>query len=206
MDRDYRYKFYQSGDINIPQIPSPFACLVGAELTNYNIGALIEIGIGNGRDMRLLSRCVDFYLGVDQVINQDLQRHSTDAVRVEECDTTKPDALLKCQNRMGLGQSCRLGIYSRFLLHAISDSEGDRLILGLNKLNSKVQFHEFRVLGDQGLDKVTPEHYRRFINPEEFKHKMRSMGGRISYENIGRGLAKFKQDDALVCRLILERD
>lgn len=205
MEKTYWQNFY-STNYTVPELPSQFACFVCCELLfNRKINAVVEVGMGNGRDMQLLASCVDFYFGIDQTINSNLLNFNSGTVTIRERDCTEEDVFLDLKNDSQLPPDSGLAVYSRFFLHAISDEEEDRLFDELDKIEPKVQFHEFRIIGDNELPKVTPSHSRRYIDPEYFELKMKARGWRKTYSICGRGFAKYKEDDALVCRLILEK-
>lgn len=106
-------------------------------------------------------------------------------------------------------------IYSRFVLHAIPEIlENDLLNFGQSILNQGGKMlHEFRTTNDPLMNKgvalsanerVT-DHYRRFINAENFRKKAIRHGFREVYFIEAQGLAKFGEDDPVVARVIWEK-
>ena len=64
---------------------------------------------------------------------------------------------------------------------------------------------ETRISGDETRPKVTPEHYRRVIDGEKLIAEWERLGWEREYVVSGTGFAKYKQDDALVCRFVLRK-
>lgn len=102
-----------------------------------------------------------------------------------------------------------VAVYSRFFLHAI-DEETEGAALGLVKrlLHTDADFaaFEFRTEHDQGREKVTPEHYRRYIQVERLiARAQQEFSLQCVYRTEGLGYALFGADDAHVARLVFVR-
>jgi tellurite methyltransferase len=61
---------------------------------------------------------------------------------------------------------------------------------------------EFRTPDDVALPKVTPDHYRRPVDPDMLVDKLEGRGFTVTYRVEGRGMARWGDDDAHVCRLM----
>ena len=65
---------------------------------------------------------------------------------------------------------------------------------------------EFRTLLDEGRSKVTPSHYRRYVDSSRFVQSvLRDAGLHLQYWVEGTGYAKYRDDDAYICRVLFSR-
>ena len=95
--------------------------------------------------------------------------------------------------------------YSRFFLHALTEESEEIFLEFLSNVadgRAFKTFVEFRTNKDIGRPKATPEHFRRYIEPSKFISKLGVKGFKVDYFAEGFGLAKFKNDDAHVARII----
>ena len=53
------------------------------------------------------------------------------------------------------------------------------------------------------LQKITPNHYRRYVNPISLLKSANQLGLQATYFVEGFGFAKHKEDDAFVARIVL---
>ena len=90
-------------------------------------------------------------------------------------------------------------VYSRFFLHAISDDE----IVDLIKRTPKMFIAECRAKGDEPI--IYTDHDRNYVDPEWLRNVLEENGFRIKYFYVGRGVAKYKDEDPLCVRVICER-
>jgi hypothetical protein len=58
---------------------------------------------------------------------------------------------------------------------------------------------EFRVTE---TDHVFGEHFRHFVSPEVVMEEIARNGGRIEHHEVSTGLAVYKDEDPLVCRIV----
>ena len=64
---------------------------------------------------------------------------------------------------------------------------------------------EFRSKEDAELDKTFGNHYRRFVDTDKFVKSMTDKGFKSLYGITGQGMAKYKDEDPFVSRLIFEK-
>jgi SAM-dependent methyltransferase len=179
--------WYQTGVT--PRIPSQFAVMVAGEMAG-RVDRIVDFGCGNGRDTRLLDQ-------VAPTLGVDASAHAVAAARAAH-----PDGLYQCGSvERVTGEGL---LYARFLLHAIPEPLEDAL---LERLTGRwtVAF-EFRTPDDHGRPKATPEHYRRPVDVSDVCRKLQARGFTVTYAVEGRGMAKMGADDALVGRVLAERD
>ena len=89
--------------------------------------------------------------------------------------------------------------YMRFFLHCLSNKEIKKL---LKKIKGVV-FIECRAKGDK--PKIWKNHKRNYIDGNWLLKTMIKKGFEIKYFQKGRGLAKFKNEDPLVIRVIAKK-
>ena len=64
-------------------------------------------------------------------------------------------------------------------------------------------YFEYRCSMDESLDKVHgKDHYRRYIDTPLMCEDLDKLNFRVTYENTGRGMAKYKAEDPFVSRII----
>lgn len=188
--------------------PSQFAAFVLGEIERQ--GDLIDIGCGTGRDALFFASHGLNVVAVDAsetavAICRSLQKESG-AERLNVVHASLDDADLLdqvSQHRIG----GRATIYARFFLHAITEEQQARFLDFAEAIccDGGTLTAEFRTIRDAAQAKVTPAHYRRFIEPMDFLEKAHAHGFTTSYYVEGFGFAKYGKDDAYVARCILSR-
>lgn len=208
MTKKFWDKFYENFNI---RKASNFAKFVKKEFIKKN-KKLLEIGCGNGRDTFYLSDKVNI-TSIDkskEAINQNLnflKPLKKNKIFFKELDATK----LRVTNFGKFDY-----IYARFFLHTINLNSEKKIFKNLDNILNKrgLIFLEFRTINDplflkgKKLSKYErwTDHYRRFIDRKIFmsqsyiKNKFN-----ILYCVEKKGLAKFKNDNPSVCRIILEK-
>jgi len=176
--------WYRAGAV--PTIPSQFAVFVATELRD--VDRVVDFGCGNGRDTGVLSALAPT-VGVDM---------SADAIAAARTRLPQVEFRVGSVEQVD-GEGL---LYARFVLHAVPESTEDALIGGLAG-RWQVAF-EFRTPQDDG-PKMTPDHYRRPVDPDRLAVKLQTAGFSIDYLVTGRGMAKWGRDDAHVCRLLGSR-
>ncbi len=193
-------------------VPSQFAAFLASEMAG-RIDGILDVGCGNGRDTLFFSGLGYRAVGIDS---------SSRAIELcEQRRTALPPAE---RNRMqfinaavsetgvsaGLEQLLALGaeriaVYARFFLHAVGESVEAELLRSVAEAGPEVVLlaAEFRTHLDRDLAKVTPDHYRRFIEPVALLRRAEDSGYIVEYAVEGLGLAKFRTDDAHVSRVLL---
>jgi hypothetical protein len=105
-------------------------------------------------------------------------------------------------------QTVKKVIYSRFFLHAIDAHEEQAFFdFAFASMGSDdVLAVEFRTSQDAGRAKVTGAHYRRYVDASDLVQSVADRhAAQVLYFTEGTGFAKYKSDDAHVCRLVLAR-
>jgi SAM-dependent methyltransferase len=208
--RDYWNAYYRSS--NVPALASQFAVFM---LGEFAPAAAIDIGCGNGRDSLFFAERGIPTIGFDRSqAAVDLCQEHADARGWRHADFRSFDVADPALGETALGLLRERGIdgpvmiYARFFVHAITDEE-EAALLGhcrtiLNGFDGTFGA-EFRTSRDRAQEKVTPDHFRRFVAPASFIANAARFGLAPIYAVEGFGMAKYKTDDAHVARVLLAR-
>ena len=193
-----------------PMPPSQFSVFVAGEIPD-DTETVVDVGCGDGRDSF-------FFLSSGyRVISVDAS-----AAAIETCDgllanrhqERAHDAQFiqlpiaqEATERLGelVHGEGRIIVYARFLLHAVDEKTEVEFFSTLEALRKKVALValEFRTDRDRHQAKATPAHYRRFIRPTDVVERAALAGYELVYYVEGFGMAKYRQDDAHVARILL---
>jgi cyclopropane fatty-acyl-phospholipid synthase-like methyltransferase len=201
--RGYWEQYYES---HTPsgrrQLPSQFATFVAGELgTRHRV---VEFGCGSGRDSLFFASYGHDVVGIDA------SEHAVAACRALAAESSVP-AEFVCPDLADSQLLDRLAptddpvvVYARFFIHAITDDEEQRFLDLASQLvpSGGLMAVEYRTVRDASGQKVTAEHFRRFVSPSTFDARALSKGFDVSYSVEGFGFAKYRQDDAYVARTV----
>lgn len=210
----YWDKFYKTNIATSK--PSNFAkyCFNKYLIKNKN-SKLLEIGCGNGRDSFFFLKKGISILAIDK---------SFVAIK-NDMSIKKKERLVNIKfKKINLGSKkfTKLGkfnyIYCRFLLHAISKNLENKLLSSISKLCIKkktIIMLEFRTTKDPlikkgkkiGYNETFTNHYRRFVDVKILLKKIiKTRKFKILEAIEKKGFAKFKNENPVVCRLLLKRN
>ena len=196
MKEDYYWNAFYSKD-NGNNLPSSFAQEVVTKLSSEDV--VIELGCGNGRDSLFLQEVTKKYYAVDyseEAIRR-LQEKNSSSFQAVCCDVND----LEEQNFAAPSV-----VYMRFFLHSIDEDTQDSLFSWLYKQDNLSLFIECRSSLDQETKKhFGSDHYRRAIDFEELKERIRSAGYVILDSKHSKGLAKYKEEDPYIIRILAEK-
>lgn len=193
-----------------PLIPSQFAVFAMNEYPE--VGTVVDIGCGNGRDSFFFAahkkRVVGFD-GSEAAIEACEQRKA--ALGISHMSFVNSDVANLAE---AIGPALEstftpIMLYSRFVIHSLTVEQEESLLQNVQSVLRKapgVFTVEFRTLKDSDLRKETAPHFRRFVDPTQFLSRCKLYGLRPTYFVEGRGFAKYRADDAHVARIILELD
>lgn len=181
-NRNYWKEFYKNKHINLP---SDFAnyTVNSIDFLTENV-SIVDIGCGNCRDSKLLAA------------------YSTDVTAVDYSAWNPSGEYKFIQSDIEdyIKKPCKHDIvYSRFFFHSISDKLIDKIL----RWTKEGLFAEFRVKGDKPI--LYTKHKRNFIDSNKFLQKLLELNYEILAFHVGRGLAKYKSEDPLVCRVIARK-
>jgi tellurite methyltransferase len=213
-EKSYWNQFYSKFTL---AIPSQFCVLAAVEIKKDK--PIVEFGCGNGRDsIYLSSQGFNVYacdLSKDAIdINQTKAQENASAyagtikfVAVDATNREQVESIIN-QARTG-GGTDNVTVYSRFFLHSIDEVQEDLFLdaLGAALVKGDEIYSEYRSKEDEALPKVHgKEHYRRYIDTPALVQKLQSRGFDAVYDITGRGMAKYKNEDPFVSRVIVRKN
>jgi SAM-dependent methyltransferase len=197
--------FYASQGRKLPKAPTSFARWVAA--TYPSTRDLVDLGSGNGRDARWFARkqgrsviAIDYSLGV---MKRSAARSEGLHVRHEVLNLNDARHVLSLGARLSRTDE-PVDLYGRFLLHAL-DKHGRENVLRLASLALRrggYLFLEFRTHRDRWRRHTFPSNRREYLRPDEIVAQIESFGGHVVHREEGDGLARFRDEDPHVCRLV----
>lgn len=207
-NKAYWDNFYKKDFVDIP---SQFCVYVA---TCAKKGSLIvELGCGNGRDSLFFSKMNFRVLGVDLSLSaietcniKSARENDIQFICGDISDLNIYEDISKIIDSMSSG----LGVcfYSRFVMHSIDDQQQESFILAIRNLMQKGDkiFFEFRSLDDKHTAKIFDNHYRRYVDTDQFIKKLEKIAGLdVVYSITGRGMAMFKNEDPSVSRVVAKK-
>lgn len=199
--------FYKS---NFKNTPSQFCVCTLTEIDPDT--AIVELGSGNGRDSLYfasqghITLAMDLsYEEIESCEREAAKRHVNHSYFFQG-DLTKQNDVTTLIYQARL-KSEKVTFYSRFVIHTLDDEqEIDFLnILENNLAKGEMIYFEFRSSEDAELDKLFGNHFRRYVDLETFHKRLKSRGFEILYSLIGQGMAKYKEEDPFVARIIAQK-
>lgn len=184
--------FYRQG--LAPKEPTDFCRFIMG--LNIPADSVIDVGCGNGRDAKLLSERY-ITIGIDKNFEAS-QSSIRDYIKVPASNLMTAIIADDFVNFLPLIRNAGI-IYSRFFLHSISNHD----IITLLRNTKRYFCAEFRIKGDK--PKLYQDHERNFIDPADLMRLAIDCGFEIIYYYQGNGLAKYKDEDPLVGRIVLRR-
>lgn len=186
--------------------PSPFAKYV---LSKYKkkLQKVYEIGCGNGRDAIFFNKKKINFIGIDK---------SKNIIKKNKLNFSKFNTKFICGDFCNFFKkkiSETFCVYSRFTWHSINYKQEKKLLNYLNKQKKlDYLFIETRTINDElynqgkkiGEHEFITTHYRRFIDSKILKKKLLK-NFKIIYFKEGKNLAKFKNENPCVLRLIAKK-
>ncbi|WP_292637665.1 class I SAM-dependent methyltransferase [Mesorhizobium sp.] len=204
----YWDEFYSTKDARQASLPSQFAAFVTQEAGDAHL--IIEVGCGTGRDSFFFARhgfevvAIDgSHAAIDRC--EEMRRLGSLSGASFVCASVgSPDFLPALQEARAKADGSVLA-YARFFLHAITEKEEHAFLSDMAtvlKAGDRIAL-EYRTVRDASGAKVTPAHYRRFVDPSEVFASAGRLGFTVEYAVEGFGFAKYRDDDAYVARCIL---
>jgi len=179
MNREYWVNFYKKFKIYFPTDFAKF-CLrfIPKEAT------ILDIGCGNGRDSYFFAKKGFEVIGIDYAYRPKSRRNAF-FIKIDFKD------FIAVYNNQDV-------VYTRFFIHSISNEEIDVLLKWVKGLF----LTEFRSKDDEP---TLYKHPRNLIDEKRFLRKLLKLNYDILYYEKGKGLAKFKNEDPIVVRIVAKR-
>lgn len=202
----YWNDFYSSTEAKKLGTPSQFAAFIAQEAGCACL--IIEVGCGTGKDSLFFSSYGFDVVAIDgsEMAIRKCQAAMGERISFVHASVGSADFLPALCKAREASHNAAL-VYARFFLHALTDNE-ERAFFGdlaaALRPGDRVAL-EYRTVRDATGEKVTPVHYRRYIEPFEVFASAGRLGFVVEYAVEGFGYAKYKQDDAYVARCILKK-
>jgi len=212
IEKDYWSKIYTQ--VEVPAVPSQFCVLVSTEVPKLT--PIVEFGCGNGRDSEYFSTQGFPVFGSDlckEAIskNQDKAKNGAEFSVCDCTNQTDVKELIEKARKVSESSSTDHGnvvVYNRFFLHSIDDVQEEQFMtaVGQNLKQGDKLYMEFRSELDETLPKMYgKDHYRRYVVTSKFLDLLKKLGFEIQYQITGQGMAKYKDEDPFVSRIIASK-
>lgn len=214
-EQNYWNDFYEKCVIDVP---SQFCVSMATDITKRK--TVVEFGSGNGRDSLYLASIGHVLVALDLSVEA-----------VEKCNTSMISQGVKhaiflhgdmsndddVQKAITIARGNahddepELVIYSRFVMHSLDDEQEHKFLTSLSgcmKPGEKL-YLEFRSSEDAVTDKYygNTNHYRRYVDTTKF---VKSLSGdysfEINYSITGQGMARYKEEDPFISRILATRN
>lgn len=206
----YWDSFYKS---NHKHTPSQFCVCVLTEIESDTV--IVELGSGNGRDSHYFASQGHITIAMD--LSHQAIKSCEDEARSRniEHSTFFQGDITSRESVNGMIEFTRnnsgdseVAFYSRFVMHSVDDEQELAFLQILSSCMKpgEVVYFEFRSKEDSELKKHYGGHFRRYLDTEKFIQLLEDrFGYGIDYSITGRGMAKFKEEDPFVSRVIARK-
>jgi tellurite methyltransferase len=210
-EQDYWNDFYSKSFIDVP---SQFCVSITSDV--HKKKTIVEFGSGAGRDSLYLASigyvAVAMDLSVEAVekCNNAMQKQGVEHAVFLCGDMSSSDdvkeVIDKARNYAHNDDS-KLVVYSRFVMHALDDQQEYLFLTALteNMNQSEYLYLEFRSTEDMETEKYfgNDNHFRRYIDSDKFVSNLKTKYGfDVIYSITGQGMARYKNEDPFVSRII----
>ena len=210
-EQDYWNDFYSKSFIDVP---SQFCVSITSDVHKKN--TIVEFGSGAGRDSLYLASigyvAVAMDLSVEAVekCNNAMQKQGVEHAVFLCGDMSSSDdvkEVIDTARNYAHNDESKLVVYSRFVMHALDDQQEDLFLTALteNMNQSEYLYLEFRSTEDMETEKYfgNDNHFRRYIDTDKFVSNLKTKYGfDVIYSITGQGMARYKNEDPFVSRII----
>lgn len=210
LNEHYWNDFYKR---HFKHTPCQFCVSVLTEIDPHT--TVVEFGSGNGRDAIYFAsqghKTVAMDLSPEAIASceRELARRQVAHAFFLRGDVTNKqhvdDMMAVARSKETHG---KMIFYSRFVMHTLDDNQEDRFlnIVSTAMLPDERLYLEFRSKEDAKLSKHYGNHFRRYIDTDLFQKKLtQNHPFSVDYTITGQGMAKFKQEDPVVSRIIARK-
>jgi len=210
VNKEYWDRFYRS---NFKHTPSQFCVCVLTEIPNDAV--IVELGSGNGRDSLYFASqghetvALDLsHEAIESCKKESAKRQVEHSTFLQADLTSYEDVSSAIELARSKAEGKDVIFYSRFVMHSLDDKQEQAILNSLSKcmLQNELIYFEFRSKEDELLDKHFGGHYRRYVDTDVFFQRLTDLGFDIKYNYIGQGMAKYKEEDPFVVRIIASKN
>ena len=206
--RGYWYRLYGNAPDTVPTTPSPFArWFAGREGSDTPV---VDLGCGNGRDALWLAAQGYDVRGYDYAPAA-LSRARTMAHDQGVEPRFQTFNLYDTRHALALGgllshEPEPVNLYGRFLLHALTElGVGNLWRLARMALRRGGRLYlEFLAPAPDAEpgERAFPDHFRNPLDPAAVTDQIEAAGGWVEFQETGRGLGIYQNDDPYLCRMV----
>lgn len=209
-NKDYWDVFYKN---NFKHTPSQFCVCVLTEIPDDAV--IVELGSGNGRDSLYFASQGHVTVALDlsheaiaSCIKESNKRNIQHSTFIQADLTNSNDVAMVVKQAKAEAGGMPVVFYSRFVIHSLDDKQEHALLQILSSLlrSGELIYFEFRTKEDATLDKHFGGHYRRYVDADVFVKRLESLDFTINYQLLGQGMAKYKEEDPFVVRIIATKN
>jgi len=199
----YWEKFYKN--IRKKRLPqSRFANFVLKRI-NHN-STLLDFGCGDGRDTFFFSKYLKKSIGIDSCKYIIKENNLIKNKKIFFLNYNIKNKNLYPNLKKLIYNKDNNIVYARFFLHSLTNTEIKFFFLIAKKIikkNGRI-FVEYRTEKDKKNKKIFKNHYRNFINPKNLENILIELNLKSIFFKEGKGMAKYKNEDAFVARHIIK--
>lgn len=210
-EKGYWNSFYSK--FNIAH-PSQFCVMTAIEAAPER--PIVEFGCGNGRDSIYLAThgftvyaCDLSQPAIDKNVEKSKDVPTVEFGVVDASAAEEVRAVVaRARAASVVGDAGNVNVYTRFFLHAIDQAQQDKFFAALSSslVAGDLLYFEYRCSLDEKLDKFHGKnHYRRYIDTSALVEDLTKLGFDCFYEVTGRGMAKYKEEDPYISRVIARK-
>lgn len=166
---------------------------------------LIDFGCGDGRDTFYFSKYIQQTIGIDSCSYIIEENNLNKNKKIQFLNYNIQNKLLYSRLNRIISQKNKKIVYARFFLHALNNKQIKDFFLISKKLIKKngIIFVEYRTEKDKKNKKIFKNHFRNYINPKELESILEKLNLKSIFFKEGKGMAKYKNEDAYVARHII---
>lgn len=167
---------------------------------------LIDFGCGDGRDSFYFAKYIKKTIGIDscRYVIEENNLNKNKNIQFLNYNVQNKNLYLKLKKI--ISPESKNNVYARFFLHTLNNKQIRNFLLIAKKIikrNGSI-FIEYRTEKDKKNQKIFKNHYRNFINPKNLENTLHKLNLKSVFFKEGKGMAKYKNEDAYVARHIIK--
>ena len=167
---------------------------------------LIDFGCGDGRDSFYFAKYIKKTIGIESFRYVIKENNLTKNKNIQFLNYNVQNKNLYLKLKKIISPESKNNVYARFFLHTLNNKQIRNFLLIAKKIikrNGSI-FIEYRTEKDKKNQKIFKNHYRNFINPKNLENTLHKLNLKSVFFKEGKGMAKYKNEDAYVARHIIK--